>query len=55
MDDGPNSPIPNSRLIISKTKKIFLISKIQKAKNLIKEKKIKKMNWLILMIFQKKF
>ena len=36
--DGPNSPIPNSRLIISKTKKIFLISKIQKAKKLIKEK-----------------
>ena len=25
--DGPNSPVPNSRLIISKTKKIFLISK----------------------------
>ena len=23
--DGPNSPVPNSRLIISKTKKIFLI------------------------------
>ena len=38
MRDGPNSPIPNSRLIISKTKKIFLISKIQKAKKLIKEK-----------------
>ena len=36
--DGPNSPIPNSRLIISKTKKIFLISKIQKAKKLIKKK-----------------
>ena len=36
--DGPNSPVPNSRLIISKTKKIFLISKIQKAKKLIKEK-----------------
>ena len=24
--DGPNSPIPNSRLIISKSKQIFLIS-----------------------------
>ena len=35
--DGPNSPVPNSRLIISKTKKIFLISKFQKAKKLIKE------------------
>ena len=36
--DGPNSPIPNSRLIISKSKKIFLISKIQKIKKIIKEK-----------------
>jgi len=36
--DGPNSPVPNSRLIISKTKKVFLVSKINKAKNLIKEK-----------------
>ncbi len=39
--DGPNSPVPNSRLIISKTKKIFLISKIEKCKNLIKNKVIK--------------
>jgi Xaa-Pro aminopeptidase len=44
--DGPNSPIPNSRLIISKTKKIFLISKMQKIKKLIK-KKIIKLNQLI--------
>jgi len=36
--DCPNSPIPNSRLILSKDKKIFLISKIQKCKKLIKEK-----------------
>ncbi len=36
--DGPNSPIPNSRLIISKTKKIFLISEFKKVKNIIKEK-----------------
>ena len=36
--DGINSPIPNSRLIISKTKKIYLISKIQKVKELIKKK-----------------
>jgi len=36
--DVPNSPIPNSRLIISKSKKIFLISKIQKVKKIIKEK-----------------
>ena len=40
--DGPNSPLPNSRLIVSKTKKIFLITQIQKAKQLIKEKIIKK-------------
>ena len=39
--DGPNSPIPNSRLIISKTKKIFLISKKEKCKKLIKNKIIK--------------
>jgi Xaa-Pro aminopeptidase len=39
--DVPNSPLPNSRLIISKTKKIFLITKIKKAKKLIKEKVIK--------------
>jgi Xaa-Pro aminopeptidase len=39
--DGPNSPVPNSRLIISKTKKIFLISKIHKTKKLIKDKTIK--------------
>ena len=39
--DGPNSPIPNSRLIISKTKKILLISKKEKCKNLIRNKVIK--------------
>ena len=36
--DGPNSPIPNSRLIISKTKKIFLIGEIKKCENLIQKK-----------------
>ena len=40
-NDGPNSPIPNCRLIISKTKKIILISKIKKCKKLIKDKIIK--------------
>ena len=44
--DSPNSPIPNSRLIISKTKKIFLISKIQKTKKII-EKKIITLNEVI--------
>ncbi|WP_145597086.1 aminopeptidase P family protein [Candidatus Pelagibacter sp. FZCC0015] len=39
--DSPNSPIPNSRLIISKTKKILLISKKEKSKKLIKNKIIK--------------
>ena len=36
--DSPNSPIPNSRLIISKYKKIFLISNIRKSIKIIKEK-----------------
>ncbi len=40
--DGPNSPVPNSRLIINKSKKIFLITELQKTKKLIKEKIIKK-------------
>jgi len=40
--DGPNSPVPNSRLIINKSKKIFLITEPQKAKKIIKEKVINK-------------
>ena len=40
--DGPNSPVPNSRLIITKSKKIFLITEPYKVKKLIKEKIIKK-------------
>jgi Xaa-Pro aminopeptidase len=40
--DGPNSPVPNSRLIIHKSKKIFLITEVYKAKKLIKEKIINK-------------
>ena len=36
--DGPNTPMPNSRLIISKTKKIFLISRIEKCRKLFKNK-----------------
>ncbi len=38
--DGPNSPIPNSRLIISKSKKIFLVGNLKKCKNLLKNKTI---------------
>jgi Xaa-Pro aminopeptidase len=41
-NDGPNSPVPNSRLIINKSKKIFLITEFYKAKKLIKEKIINK-------------
>jgi Xaa-Pro aminopeptidase len=40
--DGPNSPVPNSRLIINKSKKIFLITEPFKSKKLIKEKIINK-------------
>ncbi len=40
--DGPNSPIPNSRLIISKSKKILLISNLKKCKQLLRNKIIKK-------------
>ena len=40
--DNPNSPIPNCRLIVSDKKEIFLISEKNKAKNLIKIKKVKK-------------
>ncbi len=40
--DGPNSPVPNSRLIINKSKKVFLITEPQKAKKLIEEKIINK-------------
>ena len=44
--DSPNSPVPNCRLVIGKNKKIFIISKINKVKNLIK-KKIINLNELI--------
>ena len=40
--DNPNSPIPNCRLLLSENKKIYFISDLYKAKNLIKEKKIRK-------------
>ena len=39
--DEPNSPVPNCRLIISKTKKIILISKLNKCKKLLKDKIIR--------------
>ena len=37
-NDGPNSPIPNCRLIINKSKKFFLITEPKKAKILIRKK-----------------
>ena len=40
--DNPYSPMPNCRLIIGKNKKLFLISKKEKALNIIKEKKLNK-------------
>ena len=40
--DNPNSPIPNARLIIDKNKKLFLISKKNNVKEIIKEKKVNK-------------
>ena len=52
--DGPNSPVPNSRLIISKTKKIFLISKIKKCKILFREKIIKSNEFIDTEKFPKK-
>ena len=36
--DGPNTPMPNSRLIVSRTKKIYLIAKKIKCKKLINHK-----------------
>jgi Xaa-Pro aminopeptidase len=52
--DSPNSPIPNSRLIISKTKKILLISKFNKCKKIIRNKVIKKNQFLDIDEFPKK-
>ncbi len=44
--DGPNSPIPNSRLIVSKSKRILLISNLKKCKQLLKNKIINKDEFL---------
>jgi Xaa-Pro aminopeptidase len=52
--DGPNSPVPNCRLIISKNKKVFLISNIKKSKNLVKEKIIKSSELINVKDFSKK-
>ena len=39
--DGPNSPIPNCRLILSKSKKLYLFSSKHKIKEIRKENKFK--------------
>jgi len=39
--DNPNSPIPNCHLLLDSKKKFYLVTEKRKAKNLIKEKKIK--------------
>ena len=52
--DGPNSPVPNSRLIISKTKKILLICKNHKSKKIVKEKVINKNDIIDINEFSKK-
>ena len=40
--DNPTSPIPNSRLIIGKNKKLLLITEINNVQKICKEKKVKK-------------
>ena len=52
--DGPNSPVPNCRLIINKDKKLILISNIKKSKNLIKERLIKSNEIIDIKDFSKK-
>ena len=45
--DNPYSPIPNCRAILDSSKKIYLICDKTRAKNLIKEKKIDKINLVL--------
>jgi Xaa-Pro aminopeptidase len=52
--DGPNSPLPNSRLIVSKSKKIYLFSKIKKCKKLLKEKIIQSNQFVDIKKFSEK-
>ncbi len=52
--DSPNSPIPNSRLIISKTKKLLLICRREKCKKLVKKKVLKTSQILNIDKFAKK-
>jgi len=52
--DSPNSPVPNSRLIINKKKQILLISNPKKCKKLLKNKTIKKNEFLNINNFPEK-
>ena len=52
--DSPNSPVPNSRLIINKKKQILLISNPKKCKKLLKNKIIKKNEFLNINDFPEK-
>ena len=52
--DSPNSPVPNSRLIIGKDKKIFFIAKTKKSKKLLKEKIIHSNKLIEISEFSKK-
>ena len=52
--DGPNSPIPNARLIISKKKKILLASSMEKCRKLIKSKALKLNQFLDIKNLQQK-
>ena len=52
--DSPNSPVPNARLIISKSKKIILICKTQKCEGLIKKKIFKHKQVIATKDFSKK-
>ena len=45
--DNPNSPIPNSRLIIDKNKRLFLIAKKDNTKKITKQKKINANNVIV--------
>jgi Xaa-Pro aminopeptidase len=51
--DNPTSPIPNSRLIIGRDKKLLLITKKNNIKKIIKEKKIKKNQVIDFQSFEK--
>jgi hypothetical protein len=42
--DNPNSPVPNSRLIIGRNKKVYLIAEKKKVSRIISNGKIRKKN-----------